>query len=198
MAKGARKGSSFERELCFQLSKWWTDGARDDIFRRSATSGGRATVRSKIGKRTAGQYGDIAIADPIGQPLIELATIELKTGYPGQSPFDLIDKSGIQNPTYLKFFQQCERERKEAKTPYWILIARRKQKVKMIYFPFALYRKLNMYDYFEGISKAHPYVRLHVFINSRWKKIFGCPLSEFIKLVSPEIIVKILKERKDK
>jgi len=187
MAKGKGKGSQFERIICFALSRWWTEGKRDDIYRRSATSGGRATVRTKVGKRTAGQYGDIAIADPLGQPLIELATIELKTGYPGQSPFDMIDRVGTQNPKYKQFFEQCMRERKEARTPYWMLIARRKQKDIMIYLPHALYRQFNYLD------EAFPSVRFSAKVLSRQRKIFGCPLSEFFALASPMEVKRIVK-----
>ena len=38
----AYKGSEFEREMCKCLSLWWTDSKRDDVFWRSAQSGGRA------------------------------------------------------------------------------------------------------------------------------------------------------------
>jgi len=41
------KGSSFEREICTILSKWWTNNERDDVFWRTAGSGARATTRSK-------------------------------------------------------------------------------------------------------------------------------------------------------
>ena len=189
--KGQGKGGAFERKLCFELSKWWTKGKRDDIFRRSATSGGRATVRTKVGKTTFGQYGDIAIADPLGQPLLDLVTIELKTGYPGQSPFDMVDRVGKQNPKYKQFFEQCMRERKEAKVPYWMLIGRRKQKDIMIYLPHALYRQFNHLD------EAFPSVRLSVTVLLRQRKIFGCPLSEFFNLVEPNEINRMLKDMKD-
>ena len=192
MAKGKGKGSQFERDICFALSRWWTQGVRDDIYRRSATSGGRATVRSKVGKRTAGQYGDIAIADPLGQPLIALATIELKTGYPGQSPFDMVDRVGKQNPKYKQFFEQCEREKREAQVPFWMLIARRKQKDIMIYIPFKLYTMLSNHTW-AHIDEAFPSVRLSVAIKSKQRKIFGCPLSEFLTLVKPNHIYDVLK-----
>lgn len=191
MAKGKGKGSSFERKLCFDFSKWWTQGKRDDIFRRSATSGGRATVRTKVGKTTFGQYGDIAIADPLGQPLLDLVTIELKTGYPGQSPFDMIDKVGKQNPKYKQFFEQCEREKKEANVPFWMLIARRKQKDIMVYIPYKLYALL-CNNTWANIDVAFPKVIFSTLILSRKRKIFGCPLSEFFSLVKRKHIYDIL------
>lgn len=190
---GNRKGGAFERQICKDLSIWWSNGSRDDIFRRSATSGGRATIRSKKGKDTFGQYGDIAIADPIGQPLISLCTIELKTGYFTQSPFDLVDSPSRQNPHYKKFFEQCLREKKEAKTPHWLLIAKRKHKEIMVYMPHSFYRLCRMY-----LDEAFPSIRLSVPVGKTEQKIFGCPLVQFFRLLRPSHIVKILNTYKDK
>ena len=85
------KGSEFEREFCKDLSLWWTDQERDDIFWRSSNSGGRATVRAKVGRTTAGQYGDVAAIDFDGLPLLELMTMELKRGYSKNTIQDLVD-----------------------------------------------------------------------------------------------------------
>lgn len=189
--KGQGKGGSFERKLCKELSKWWTLGKRDDVFRRSATSGGRATVRAKKGKGTFGQYGDVSIADPIGQPLLDLVTIELKTGYPGQSPFDMIDIVGTQNPKYKQFFEQCQREKNQSQVPFWILIARRKQKDIMIYLPYKLYRLIASHP-FSKLAKAFPSVIFKAEVSSKRTKIFGCQFSEFLNLVEPANIYMIL------
>lgn len=75
------KGGSFEREICVLLSKWWTDGKRDDVFGRSDASGGRFTVRKKAGKDTANMAGDVTFTDICGEPLIKAWSIECKTGY---------------------------------------------------------------------------------------------------------------------
>jgi len=75
------KGGSFEREIAALLSLWWSDSERDDIFYRSQSSGGRFTVRKKVGKDTALQGGDITCSDPSGEPLIKKWSIEIKTGY---------------------------------------------------------------------------------------------------------------------
>jgi len=72
------KGGAFEREVAVTLSKWWSGGARDDVFWRTAGSGGRATVRRKKGKATRFSSGDITFTDPIGRPLIELFNIECR------------------------------------------------------------------------------------------------------------------------
>jgi hypothetical protein len=76
------KGGSFEREISEELSLWFTQGERDDIFGRSDGSGGRFTRRKNKG--TESQAGDITFTDPEGWPLIQLWNIEAKTGYGGK------------------------------------------------------------------------------------------------------------------
>ena len=73
-----QKGSQFEREICKKLSLWVSEGKRDDLYWRSAMSGGRATVRSKVGKQTINQLGDITAIDPLGFPLTDKFVIECK------------------------------------------------------------------------------------------------------------------------
>lgn len=85
MAK-SNKGAKWEREICRALSQWWSFGInetfRDDIFWRTAGSGGMATNRKRSAKkRTAEQYGDIQAVDPIGKPLTDFFLMELKRGY---------------------------------------------------------------------------------------------------------------------
>ena len=74
------KGSVFEREICKELSLWITSGERDDIFWRTAGSGGRATMRKKSGKTTANQEGDVCATDPIGQSTCEHCYYRIKEG----------------------------------------------------------------------------------------------------------------------
>jgi hypothetical protein len=80
--KGPRKGSSFERRICKELSLWWSGGERDDIFWRTAGSGARATVRGRKGQTTANSEGDLAALDPIGEPFLQVFHVEMKRGYP--------------------------------------------------------------------------------------------------------------------
>jgi hypothetical protein len=75
------KGGNFEREVSKDLSLWWSNGERDDIFWHTGGSGSRFTSRRKQNKDTAYQGGDITFTDPIGEPLIKMFSIELKTGY---------------------------------------------------------------------------------------------------------------------
>ncbi len=60
------------------LSKWISNNLQEDIFWRSAMSGGRATVAHKQGKRLASQVGDISCIDPIGNHFSSTFAIECK------------------------------------------------------------------------------------------------------------------------
>ncbi len=73
-----QKGSNFEREVCVKLSKWISYDERDDIFWRSAMSGGRTTVGLKKGITRNTQAGDITAIDPIGNKLTNTFMIECK------------------------------------------------------------------------------------------------------------------------
>lgn len=75
---GKAKGGIFERECCKKLSLWLSDGKRDDLFWRSAMSGGRATVRWKNKELNYAQAGDICAIDPLGHKLTSRFVIECK------------------------------------------------------------------------------------------------------------------------
>jgi hypothetical protein len=75
---GKQKGASFEREICVALSKWLSKGLQEDVFWRSAMSGGRSTVAFKRGKRLASQVGDISCIHPIGNHFINTFAPECK------------------------------------------------------------------------------------------------------------------------
>jgi hypothetical protein len=75
---GKQKGSGFEREICKKLSLWVSEGNSDDLFWRSAMSGGRATVRTKKGQKTASGQGDITAVTTEGNKLTDHFVIECK------------------------------------------------------------------------------------------------------------------------
>ena len=65
--RGAQKGAAFERKCCKQLSLWVSDGQRDDVFWRSAMSGGRATLGLRKGIKRDAQAGDMtSISEHLG------------------------------------------------------------------------------------------------------------------------------------
>jgi hypothetical protein len=111
------KGSAYERELASLFSLWWSDGKRDDIFGRSAGSGGRFTARRKSGKDTFLQGGDIVATDADGEPLMKALLIEAKTGYGTKVGgeivrWDILDfmDSRQEKPVLAKMWEQCCRD----------------------------------------------------------------------------------------
>ena len=139
----AKKGSAFEREFCKDLSLWWSLGEREDIFWRSSNSGGRATVRSYVGKTTAGQYGDVAAIDPIGNPFLELVTIELKRGYSIFTIQDVFDKKPkAAQQQWSTWYEQTVTSAKNAGSHSWLLITRRDQRDPLVYMPSIFYKQL--------------------------------------------------------
>lgn len=75
---GKQKGASFERLVCKHLSLWITEGAKQDVFWRSAMSGGRSTVLNRKGVAAAAQSGDISAVSPEGHALISKFFVECK------------------------------------------------------------------------------------------------------------------------
>lgn len=135
------KGGSFERDVCRQLSLWWSSGRTDDLFWRTAGSGARATTRAKTGKKTAGHHGDITATTPEGKPLTDKFAIELKRGYNWHSAQDAIDrlpKSSVSS--YEEFIIQARKSATEAGIPYWMLITRRDRRQALIFTPIQMIR----------------------------------------------------------
>jgi hypothetical protein len=76
---GKAKGAQFEREVCVALSKWVSRNTKEDVFWRSAMSGGRATVQhNRSGKKFSNQVGDISCIDPIGHKFMSCFAVECK------------------------------------------------------------------------------------------------------------------------
>jgi hypothetical protein len=133
MASG--KGSQFERDIARALSNWWTLGQRDDIFWRSAMSGGMATTRRKQGKAIKTHIGDLVAVDPIGAPLIESTIIELKRGYKNWCLLDVLDSNKPKTTVFNKFLEQVELECQAAKLTMFLLICRRDRREPVVISP---------------------------------------------------------------
>lgn len=175
MAKSG-KGSSFEREICKILSLWWTDGTRDDIFWRTSGSGARAKTRSKKNQTTFGQYGDIQATDPIGQPLLDIMSIELKRGYSKSSFADMFDKPAkAAQQIFESFLEQALQDSINANTPYWVLIVRRDRKETCVFMPRTLARRLK-----PRLAYCKPSVFLSLEGKTKSWNIFGTTLSSFL------------------
>lgn len=184
------KGSNFEREICKQLSLWWSGGETDDIFWRTAGSGARAKTRSKVGKKTFGQYGDVQATDPVGQPLIDLCSIEIKRGYSKSTIADLIEKpANAAKQEYEKFFEQAEQDAKNGGMPYWMVIVKRDRKDIMVYIPYELYEYIKQHKGYPHkiANKMNIQYKPHKSKPGKRTHIFSCKLKDFLFKVRPSI-----------
>lgn len=78
MVAGKSKGNSFERYVSKELSLWWSQYSRDDLFWRTHNSGGRHTIRKQKNMDTHHQEGDITNIHPDGESLMNIFVIECK------------------------------------------------------------------------------------------------------------------------
>lgn len=118
---GKQKGASFERLTCRELSLWLSQGANEDLFWRSAMSGGRSTVAAAKGKRLATQCGDISAIHPLGAKLTDRFLIENKA-YKDLNFVGLLLKRGKLADFWL---ETCKQARQYEKLP--MLIAKQNQ-----------------------------------------------------------------------
>jgi hypothetical protein len=75
---GKQKGAQFERDICRRLSLWVSHNKQEDLFWRSAMSGGRATVAKRKSITLSSQAGDISAVDKAGHVLTTSFYFELK------------------------------------------------------------------------------------------------------------------------
>ena len=177
-----KKGPNFERDICKQLSLWWTDEERDDVFWRTSGSGARATTRRKKNIKTKYEYGDVAFTDPLGQPLIDTFLIELKRGYSNISILDFLDKKSGKDTLILQWWKKAEEERKFAKRKYSMIIFRRNRREACVLMERSLSGKL---EYEGGI----PMQWICISIESKDVMKFDIfLLNDFFIWVSPESI----------
>jgi len=192
----ADKGSGFERSICKQLSKWCSNGESDAVFWRTSTSGARATVRARKGLETPNSYGDVTAIDPIGTPLINLVSIELKRGYSGQLTIqDLLD-SNQKEPLLIKFWKQAERDRAIGKRRWSWLIFQRDRRLACVVFNRSFWDFLLNYT---GSMKHSKSFRLLLKIGcvseKKYYNLYVMRLTEFLHWIDPEIFKLYLDEQ---
>jgi hypothetical protein len=183
------KGTSFEREICTILSRWWSRGKRADIFYRTDGSGGRATNRRKRGLSTVNSCGDVGALDPVGLPLLRLFVIELKRGYSKSTIHDLIDRPTKKSKplVYDEWITKAEREAKEAKSHTWLIVHRRDFHGPMVLIGSGkianlLLCKGSNYDSIVVSSAVRP---------GDW--MVQLSLSDFLRIVSPVDVRKLVE-----
>ena len=195
MAK-SNKGSSFERDICKKLSLWWSNNTDDDIFWRTSGSGARAKTRSKKSLSTFGQAGDVQATNPIGQPLIDLCSIELKRGYSKHTIADILDApNDAKEQMYESFINQAITDSQNAKAKTWLLIVKRDRREALIFIPYDFHYNLTQIGIEKGESNAYAFISF-TGKNKQHYRIFVCHLNEFLSVVPPEHILKLHEKLK--
>lgn len=153
MVNSKQKGGSFEREVCRRLSLWVSEGKSDDLFWRSAMSGGRATVRGKKGQKTASGQGDITAVTRKGNLLTDRFVIECKH-YKDMGLDKYVYGQGPLVDIWDKLLKECKYD----KSPMLIFKENRRpiligfKSVYSMVFPLVVYQSgLSVY-YFEAIT----------------------------------------------
>jgi hypothetical protein len=180
---GKAKGGAFERDICKRLSLWWTDDERDDVFWRTASSGGRATQRKKKGKDTFGQAGDVQATDPIGQPLINLFTIEIKRGYKEATVTNLLDRLDTEKrpSPFEQFIHQVTTDKNIANSVSWMIIAKRDRKKIMVYMPWQVFKDVRQY------CPCYSFITYRTFHLQYKKRIIVTTLEDFFAIPPDKI-----------
>jgi hypothetical protein len=146
-SKGKQKGSAFERKVCKQLSLWVSYGKREDLFWRSAMSGGRATVGRKAGKDHAKHAGDITATSPEGHYLTDAWYVECKSYQDLNITGAMLSGVGL----LVKFWKEtCDQATHYKRMP--MLVAHQNQQPTIVLVPAA--NLLNPYG-LALYSKAH-------------------------------------------
>jgi hypothetical protein len=194
VAKSSRKGSSFERDFCRQLSLWASGGANDDWYWRTGGSGARATVRGKKNKRTVNQHGDVAATCTEAQFFLDEFTLELKRGYNRYSLHDLLDKGPrAAKQTYEKWVDQARASARGAGSHYWMIVAKRDQRLPLALFSVAALGS--------GAGPMSPYDKAYRQATAKIELADGdtlvvLPLDRFFATVNPEIVRCVVNDRR--
>lgn len=186
------KGSSFERDLCWQLSRWWCGNPKELIFWRTSNSGGGATVRHRKGISNKAHAGDLTAIEPTGKPFTDLITMEAKIGYNDTANLhSLLDrpikKNTVAHP-YEKWIAQAKKAAERADTPFWMIVHRRDHKQALCLFPNELFSYFTLLDLFNPLPK--PFFTLKIGSTS----LVGCKWRHFLFHVDPDDIRTIKKD----
>ncbi|GAF74248.1 unnamed protein product [marine sediment metagenome] len=194
------KGSDWEREASKMLSLWWTEGERDDVIWRTAASGGRATVRSKVGKNTANACGDLCYTDRIAKPLFDFMLIECKRGYAKAQPSGSINvlywldrPTNTKPPLLYQWWHKLKEECRAAGAHYGAIIFRRTGKRACIMLEYHLFSTMAQY--------CKPYTGMDITISTPhethpWpeEEYVILDLERFLAWCSPQTITLMLED----
>jgi len=196
------KGNAFERQIATELSLWWTEGIRDDIFYRSASSGARSTSRMAAGKTTANSGGDISFLDSLGEPLISWCSIEIKRGYSTCNAQTVLERLPGSKASILEdWIKQAVRSQQDSGAHSWLIIAKKNRAKTVVFLP--------LLDYMLATGFVRPtqfpYMILANILcpepdgdDETERHIVCMPLADFFASVKPKDIIGCVKSLKVK
>lgn len=149
-----------------------------------------AKTRSKKGKSTFGQYGDIQAMDPIGQPLLDVFTIELKRGYNSQTIAGMLDKQEKAAPqAWEMFYHQVREDQSNANSLFWMIITKRDRREPMVCISLRAAKELKRCGgdlryafHLQGKLRLKKGMPVHIFMVG---------LSEFLGIISKQHIIMV-------
>lgn len=148
-----QKGSQYERDISRKLSLWWSQGAADDWFWRTDTSGGRATTRAKSGLATANAVGDLSSRTEEGALLLREYVIEIKRGYNDIEILPLLDKDNNKSNHFVVWWKKLTGEAQATQRKPLLIFRRDRAQACIVI-------NHNLYTWFKAFNGPYPTQRI--------------------------------------
>ena len=102
------------------------------------------TTRQKRGRTAFGQHGDIQATDPIGQPLVDVFSIEAKRGYKEACFWDVFNSAarGRASKPWERWFAQSIEAKQHSGALSAMLIHKTDRKRTMVFFEYKTFKLL--------------------------------------------------------
>jgi hypothetical protein len=185
-----KKGGKFEKDFAKQFSLWWSQKfktPRDDIFYKSSGSGGRQTIRKKLGFETANSCGDISALDLIGMPLIGKLNIECKKGYDKEISVIAFLDSKQRQITIFKWWEKALKEAISNGRKTAMLVICRDNMQEVVCFDLEIGYKLT--DKAEKLKGAK-----QIILFDSDQSLIMFRLNDFLKFIKPEVFMGVLND----
>ena len=154
-------------------------------------------MRKKRGKKTYGHVGDVAAVDPIGKPFLDFMTVEIKRGYSKHTLSSLLDTPRhAAQQQWEGFIQQAEQARIDSGSRFWMIVAKRDQRIRFVVFPFEVFRTLGLRRAdFRPLENISAKIRFFTKdsdgdsrISSRLLRVAAMQWGSWVENVSPDLI----------
>ena len=164
----SRKGFSFERKVCKELSAWFKD--RNSLWRGPASGGWSS-------KNKSNQVGDIIAMKPEAEILTKSIIWEIKRGYSNQ---DVLSKILSDNSKIIDFLFKLESLKPDFNKKYCILIYKADYRQTLVFVPEELAKRVKVE---KRLILQHPSLkdRYHILV---WEEFLSTDPSDFLSFLS--------------